>query len=202
MAKRVKKNTPAPAESTPEQAPEQTPAGATGAPVIEGLAEAQAKSDLVAELAKLQAQKASADKASNKEAKALSEQRVKMELKQSGTFHEKLNPNTHHNPQILPETVRRSEPGEEINGKPAKAWVVGIWCAHCREPRWINTQDAFQTRFCDAHKTEGRKAKKRAEREEAKTAELAKLDPEELAAKIAALKAELGQTEAPAEAAA
>ena len=54
------------------------------------------------------------------------------------------------NPQIRVETLRATFEGELINGKPAKGWCVSIECETCAKLREVNTQDAFQVRFCGA----------------------------------------------------
>jgi len=52
------------------------------------------------------------------------------------------------NPAILPDTVRPTTEGELIGGKAAKGWAVTICCETCSAQREVNTQDAFQVRFC------------------------------------------------------
>jgi len=93
------------------------------------------------------------------------------------------------NPQIVVESLRPSNEGEFVNGKPAKGWVVEIECETCGARRTINTQDAFQVKFCEEHKAEARKVANKAKRENAKISELLNQSEDELKAKLAELKA-------------
>ena len=156
--------------------------------IVEGLAETMSKAEMVEQLKALEAAKANQDR----EARQFAIRVRKLELLASGEYHEKLNPRSRHNPQVIPESLRKAFPGEEINGKPAKGWVVTIECETCGEEREINTQDAFQTRYCEAHKAEAAKAKAKARRTAKKDEALNAMDAEELAAKIASLQSQLG----------
>jgi len=94
------------------------------------------------------------------------------------------------NPQIVVESLRPANDGELINDKPAKGWVVEIECATCGVRRTVNTQDAFQVRFCEEHKAEARKVANKAKRENAKISELLNQSEEELRERLAELKAQ------------
>lgn len=156
--------------------------------LIDGLAEAtHTKRNLAEKLAALQAKKAKADKA----AKQIEGRRARLVDLQNGTNETGKNAKLRHNPNVIPETLRPSEDGEMVNGRPAKGWVVEISCETCGEHRLVNTQDAFQVRFCEAHKDEARKAAAKERRQSAKLAKLESLDEDELAAQVAALEAEL-----------
>jgi len=153
-----------------------TAAGA-GALVIEGLAEAtKGKQALAAKLADLQAKKKKAAKAIGERAKKLSRLQELQSTK---------------NPQIQPDTLRPSEEGELIGGKEAKGWVVEIACETCGKQRLVNTQDAFQVRYCELHKADARKKASKERRTAAKTEKLMALDEAELAKQVAELEAEL-----------
>jgi hypothetical protein len=84
------------------------------------------------------------------------------------------------NPQILPDSLRPANPGESVNGKPAKGWLCQIRCATCGKPRTVNTQDAFQARFCQEHVKDAAKDAAKSRRENAKVQELLSLDPDQL----------------------
>lgn len=148
--------------------------------VVDGLAEIARKQELAAKLAKLQDGAKKAAKSGDEQAKKAEAMRILSETR---------------NPAILAETVRPANEGELVGGKPAKGWVVTICCQHgdCEKERLVNTQDAFQVRFCDEHKGEGRKSAGKERRAAAKVAKLSSLDEAELLAQIAALE---GETEA------
>ena len=107
----------------------------------------------------------------------------------NGTNDSGKNPKLRHNEQSRPDTLRASTEGELVNGKPAKGWVVEIRCEICDAARLINTQDAFQVRFCEKHVGEARKTAGKARRDAKKTEELAKLSEEDLVAEITKLEA-------------
>jgi len=164
-----------------------------GTIVIEGLGELtaeQAREKLLA--ARLDAEKS--EKAKAREQRQLEERIAKLTALRDGVVDAKLNPKGHHNPQIVPETLRATAEGETINGAPAKGWAVTITCEVCGVEREINTQDAFQVRFCEEHKAEASKAKAKERRAAKKTAkvaaELAELTDEQVAEELAKLTAQ------------
>jgi len=145
--------------------------------VVEGLSETvSTKRALAEKLAELQRQKAKQDRGTK--------ERDKKHAKLVELAATK-------NPQIRPDTLRQAEDGEMVGGRPAKGWVVEIECTCCGEARLVNTQDAFQVRYCEAHKDEARKVAGKERRVAAKVAKLEALDETELAAQIAALEAEV-----------
>lgn len=90
------------------------------------------------------------------------------------------------NPQILLDTLRQGEEGELVNGKEHKGWVVEIECATCSEHRLVNTQDAFQVKFCSkACKPKASVGKRTQELSGKSEEELLKMK-EELEARLAA----------------
>lgn len=164
-----------------------------GTIVIEGLGE------LTAEQAREKLLRARMDAEKSEKSKAREERDRQRRLDRlvairDGVTDEKLNPKGHHNPQVRPETLRQTTEGETINGAPAKGWAVTIGCETCGAEREINTQDAFQVRFCEEHKAEAAKAKareRRANKKSAKVAaELAELSDEQVAEELAKLTAQ------------
>jgi len=101
------------------------------------------------------------------------------------------------NPQYVMGSLRQGQPGDEEHVKHVHGWVCEIVCAECGETRIINKQDAFQVRFCKVHKDEARKAASKAKRLEKK---VAGKSVEEIQAEIDALNAQLGPSEADAQA--
>lgn len=163
-------------------------ASGQGAPTIEGLAEATAgKREMAERLAELQRKKAKQDRAEKERAT----RQARITDLRNGTNESGKNPKHRHNPQVLPDTLRPSAEDEQVNGRPAKGWVVEIECATCSTRRLVNTQDAFQVRFCEEHKDEARKANAKERRAAAKVAKLESLDENELAEQIAKLEGEL-----------
>lgn len=154
--------------------------------VIDGLAELT-KQDKIERMRKLQAEKKARDRVET-ERKARFDRLVAL---RDGVVDAKLNPKGRHNPQVRPDTLRQASDGELVNGRAAKGWVVQIECATCGEMRTVNTQDAFQVRFCEEHKADAAKAAAKDRRAAKRDAELAKLDESELDAQLAALEAEL-----------
>lgn len=159
--------------------------GSNGALVIEGLAETNRKAELAAKLASLQ----KSQKSKAGEEKRNAERQARLVDLANGTNESGKNPKLRQNDALRPETLRPSTEGELIGGKPAKGWVVEIVCEICGEARLINTQDAFQVRFCEAHVGEARKAAGKARRDAKKVEALEKLSEEELLAEIAKLEA-------------
>lgn len=174
--------------------------------VVDGLAELT-KADKLVKIKALQATKATKAKAT----KARDAKVDRLVALRDGTVDSKLNPKGRHNPSLLPDTLRPAFPGEQINGKDAKGWVVTIRCQDtvsvpeldedgyetgetvktiCGTDRLINTQDAFQTRFCEEHKGAASRAAGKARRDAKKDAELLKLSDEQLDAELAALEQE------------
>lgn len=145
--------------------------------VVDGMAELLRKQALTAKIKHLSAEKRARDKAGEEQVRKVEAMRA-LEAR---------------NPAILSDTVRPAQAGELIGGKPAKGWVVTIVCQHgdCEAERLVNTQDAFQVRFCEAHRKVGQKAASKTRREAARDAKLSALSEEELAAEIAALEAEV-----------
>ena len=90
------------------------------------------------------------------------------------------------NPQIRPDTLRQADPGELINDKPAKGWVVRIECEVCGGIRLVNTQDAFQARVCLRAECRSKSGKGRVAQ---RVKELSSLTVEELQARLAELQA-------------
>lgn len=178
-------------QATTKKTSKTTKAGQGSEAIVEGLGETS-KREMAERLAELQRKKAKADKA----AKEIEGRRARLVDLAHGTNETGKNPKGRHNPALLPNTLRASAEGELVNGRPAKGWVVEIACLTCSEHRTVNTQDAFQVRYCETHKDEARKAKAKERREAAKTAKLEQLDPEELAAQIAAIESELGEAAA------
>jgi len=169
-----------------------TTTSGTGTIVIEGLGEitaAEARAKLAA--AKAEANKSA--KAREAAAKKIAERKARLVDLRDGTNDSGKNPNLRHNPQLRPETLRAAFPGEQINGRDAKGWVVTIVCETCGTEREINTQDAFQVRFCEEHKAEASKAAAKVRRDAARTekavAEVAELSDEEVARQLAELTA-------------
>lgn len=163
-----------------------------GTIVIEGLGELtaeQAREKLVAKLA--EAQKSEAAK--EREQRDLDARLARLVDLRDGTNNAGKNAKLRCNPQLRPETLRKAVEGELINGTPAKGWVVTIECEACGELREINTQDAFQVRFCEEHKAEAAKAKAKERRDGKRTekiaAETAQLSDDEVFAKLAELTA-------------
>jgi hypothetical protein len=142
--------------------------------VVEGLA-ALTKEEKIAKIKALEAAKRARGSAEKEQAKRIA----------------KLRALASRNPSLLPDTLRQAREGELINGLPAKGWVVSISCEMCGELREINTQDAFQVRFCTEHKGEAQKAASKARRMAKKDAAFAALSDEDLAAELAKLEAEL-----------
>lgn len=129
-------------------------ASASAAPTVDGLA---------ATLAKLEADAAKTDKQRDTAKVRVAKQRETrharlIQLRDEGTAKAPANP------QIRPDTLRATEPGELIGGKPAKGWAVEIECAGCGKPRLVNTQDAFQARYHTACKPKGSSKSKQAQR--------------------------------------
>jgi hypothetical protein len=162
--------------------------------VVEGLGELtaeQARERLLQ--ARLDSEKS--EKAKERETRKREKRLAKLIAFRDGVIDTKINPKGHHNPQLLPETLRPASEGEMINGLPAKGWVVTIVCETCGEEREINTQDSFQVRFCEAHKAEASKAKAKERRTIHKRAKVAKeldgLTDEQVAEELAQLTADL-----------
>lgn len=153
--------------------------------VVEGLAEAveeARKAELMAQIVKARKAQAQTNRDIRRAEKQRKARLAKLTALSQGIVDADHNPNGRHNPQIFPETLRAANPGEEINGKPAKGWVVTIRCAECGNDRLINTQDAFQVRFC------GTKCAKANKKGTAVKAELDGLSVEELEARLAEIK--------------
>jgi len=161
-------------------------ASGNGSIVIEGLAELT-KQDKIARLRQLEAEKKARGKA---DAERVT-RHAKLVTLRDGVVDAKLNPKGRHNPQVRPDTLRQASPDELVNSLPAKGWVVQIECATCGEMRTVNTQDAFQVRFCEEHKADAAKAAAKDRRAAKRDAELAKLDESELDEQLAKLAAEL-----------
>lgn len=163
-----------------------TPIVTTQAPelVIDGLAEAT-KTDKVARIKALKA----AAKGTEAAVKKAAARHAKITDLANGTNDSGKNPKLTHNPQIVIDTLRAASDGELINDLPAKGWVVAIACETCAEHRLVNTQDAFQVRFCETHKADARKASGKARRAARKDAELNAMSETDLDAQIAALEA-------------
>lgn len=174
--------------------------------VVDGLAELT-KEEKIAKIQELQAAK-KASAAETRKRQARFDRLVDL---RDGTNLAGKNPKLRQNPGLMPETLRQTGEDELINGSPAKGWAVTVRCQHvvrvpehdenheeldtfcdeiCGTDRVINTQDAFQTRFCEDHKGEAAKAKARARRAAKKTEELAQLSDEDLDAQLAALSAQ------------
>jgi len=152
--------------------------------VVEGLAE-MTKAEKIAKIRELEQAKKGRATAEKKAAKRM----ARLVDLANGTNESGGNPKLRHNPQLLPDTLRQTEEGELINGTPAKGQAVSIECAVCGKLREINTQDAFQTRFCTDHKAEAQKAAAKARRAAKKDEKLAKLSDADLEAQIAELTA-------------
>lgn len=91
------------------------------------------------------------------------------------------------NPQYVVGSLRK---GTEADGDllgHVHGMVCEIQCLECSAKRLINKQDAFQVRYCEEHKKEGRKIKAAVKREAAAK------DPAKLQAQIAALQAKLAE---------
>lgn len=190
-------------------------AGTNGSIVIEGLGELTAE-QAREKLASMMVEKAKSDKAVARQEKQRKAKLDRLIALATGTQDEKLNPKGHHNPAIFPETLRPAFDGEQINGSDAKGWVVTVRCQHlvevpvldddgeptgettleiCGDDRLVNTQDAFQVRFCEEHKAEAAKAKAR-ERRQSKKAEVvvelvSELTDEQVAEQLAAFAAQV-----------
>jgi hypothetical protein len=95
------------------------------------------------------------------------------------------------NPQLLPETLRRTTEGEMIGASEAKGWAITIKCATCSDLREVNVQDAFQCRYCLSCRDEARKETAKARRQGRTQGEFANHSAEELDAEIEQLRAEL-----------
>jgi hypothetical protein len=161
-----------------------TVSGSASSVVVEGLAELT-KEEKIAKIRKLEAEKAGRATAEKK----IAARKARLSDLANGTNEAGKNPKLRHNPQLRPDTLRQAEEGELINGTPAKGWVVSIECEVCGEVREVNTQDAFQVRFCETHKAEAQKAASKARRAAKRDAELAKLSDDDLDAQIAELTA-------------
>lgn len=163
--------------------------GSASSVVVEGLAELTREQKLE-RIKQLEAAK----KARGKAEKARADKLARLIAFRDGVVDPKLNPKGRHNPTLVPETLRQTSPDELINGLPAKGWAVTIRCEICGEEREINTQDAFQVRFCEEHKAEASKAKAKERRAAKKTAkvaaELAELTDEQVAEELAKLTAQ------------
>ena len=157
---------------------------------VSGQASTVTAEGLAATLATLEAEKSKSEAQRERDAARAVKQRdsklAKLTDLANGTNNGGGNAKLHHNPQLSPETLRPTTDGEMIGGKPAKGWVVTICCATCSTEREINTQDAFQVRFCSkACKPKGSSKSKINKR----ATELASLSVEELQAQIDAIKA-------------
>jgi hypothetical protein len=95
------------------------------------------------------------------------------------------------NPQLLPDTLRRTEPGELIGASEAKGWAISIRCECCSAIREVNVQDAFQCKFCLDCRDEARKAAAKARRAGKVQGEFANHTAAELDDEIENLRAEL-----------
>ena len=89
------------------------------------------------------------------------------------------------NPQFVPGSVRKATEEEKATMKCCHGMVCEIVCASCGETRIINTQDAFQVKYCGTCKKEAKK-----EAGKAKRAAKGK-STEEIESQIAALNAML-----------
>ena len=91
------------------------------------------------------------------------------------------------NPQLVLGSLRTATEAEAATFSHCHGQVAEIRCAKadCSATRLINKQDAFQSRYCKAHLTEGRKAA----RKEVK--EIKQTTPEAIKASIAAKMAKL-----------
>lgn len=175
--------------------------------VVDGLAELAVeltKAEKLDRIKVLQAAKAGKARAEKKR----DERVAKLIDLRDGSNEEGKNGKYHRNAGLFPETLRPSFTDELINGSPAKGWVVTVRCQHlvtvpeldddgketgetvqaiCGDDRLINTQDAFQTRFCEDHKAEAGKAASKARRAAKKDAELLKMSEADLDAELAKL---------------
>jgi len=160
--------------------------GAASSVVVEGLAEAMSKTDKAAKLKALKAASKGREATERKNAK----RQAKMADLFAGTNESGDNAKLRHNPQLILESLRPATDGELINGLEAKGWVIAICCETCDTERLINTQDAFQVRFCVEHKGEAQKAASKARRTAKRDAEIDAMSEDDLDAEIAALEAQ------------
>jgi hypothetical protein len=92
------------------------------------------------------------------------------------------------NPQLVLGSLRPATDQDAMVLGHAHGWVCEIQCGTCGVKRLINKQDAFQVKFCVAHKAEARKIKAKAAREAIKAAGMT---PDKLAEQIALLQSQL-----------
>lgn len=126
-----------------------------------------------------------------REAKVREGRLAKLRAYQAGEISD-ANPKGHHNPSLLPETLRKANEDEQIGKSHSHGWVVQIQCPTCSERVWINTQDAFQKTHCNEHAKAARRAANKDKRK-------AKALPDQVSAaeaKVAELKAQLAALQA------
>jgi len=92
------------------------------------------------------------------------------------------------NPQYVIGSLRPATDQDVMVLGHAHGWVCEIQCTTCGVKRVINKQDAFQVKYCAAHKAEARKAKAKASREAVKAAGMT---PDKLAEQIELLQRQL-----------